>query len=280
MKPVVRQHYVPAGYLAGFTVQGTRDSVFFVHSLDGSPVRNGTPNSEARERHYNTIDFPGLAPDHLETLFGEKFEGPACALFKTLAAHPGRPFATEEELGTALNFFALQAARVPRSKAKYQDLILRNGQKFLEKMAYAPTFFQDVMTTALQVGVLERSIDQDFIRQGVGSKELKVVAEKSNLAVGILRLAAAILEQISSLSSTLWYADGPDWFVCSDHPAGLFYCLSGDMFVDPMALENPKVELLQDTLYLPIAVNVALALHRFSNVPAVQRVPQRMVQNS
>ena len=88
----VRQHYVPAGYLAGFTLGGKRDSLFFVHSLDGLTVRQDKPENVAFERNYSSIDVDGLPNDYLEGIFG-RFEGPACALFKELSTKP-RPFAT------------------------------------------------------------------------------------------------------------------------------------------------------------------------------------------
>ena len=80
------------------------------------------------------------------------------------------------------------------------------------------------------------------------------------------------------MSDTLLYSDGPDWFVCSDHPAGLFYSVCGDMFTNPRALHEPKVELgEQEILYLPIAMNVALMLHRSPTFPQVRRAPRRMI---
>src|ERR1039457_3849990 len=98
----VRQHYVAASYLAGFTQGGRRDSTFYVHPMDGSPVRVDKPENVAFERNYNSIEVEGLRADHLEGIFGEQFEGPACVLFKTLSDNPGRPFVAEDELVIAL----------------------------------------------------------------------------------------------------------------------------------------------------------------------------------
>jgi len=44
-----------------------------------------------------------------------------------------------------------------------------------------------------------------------------------------------------------------------------------------MALENPRVELLSDSTYMPIAKNVALVMHRFSDVPPAQPAHKQMV---
>jgi len=271
----VRQHYVAAGYLAGFTQAGRRDSTFYVHPMDGTPVRIDKPENVAFERNYNSIEVEGLRKDHLEGVFGERFESPACDLFKTLSDRPGRPFLSEDEIVIAMKFLALQAARVPRSRAKYEEMVVRNGKDFLHKLATSPEFHQEVARAAADLG--DDFLSQDDVQKLVGSGELQTVADKTSLSIGILRLTVAILEEIATMRATLWYADGPDWFVCSDHPVALFYDMAGDIFEDPFALEWPKVRLRTDPIYMPIARNVALVLHRIPNVPSVQRALREMV---
>ena len=159
----VRQHYVAAGYLAGFTQGGKRDSIFYVHPLDGSPVRIDKPENVAFERNYNSIKVEGLRKDHLEGIFRKRFEGPACDLFKTLSDHPGRPFVTEDELAIAIQFLALQAARVPRSRAKYEEMVIQNGKDFLHKLATSPEFEQEVARAAAEIG--EDLLSQDDVQK-------------------------------------------------------------------------------------------------------------------
>ena len=57
----------------------------------------------------------------------------------------------------------------------------------------------------------------------------------------------------------------------------VFYDMAGNIFEDPSALEWPKMRLLTDTIYMPIAKDVALVLHRIPNVPTVQRALREMV---
>lgn len=277
MKPTVRMHYITAGYLAGFTSLGTRHSPFFIHPLDGSPTRQDVPDHVGFEKHYHTVDIPDVAPDHLETVFSEEFETAACALFRTLGANPGRKFETEEELETALKFLSLQAARVPRSKSKYQQLIVNHGVEFMNKLAYSPEFFQEVAALAPRASMFEDSVEQSSLKEAIQSGAIKVVADKTSLAVGILRLTGAIFDRVGLMRCTLWYAEGPDWFVCSDHPAALPYTLSGNPLDDPTALIDPRVELLTDLIFMPLARNVALVLHKELNVPSVQRATSGMV---
>lgn len=272
----IRQHYVPASYLARFTLEGKRNSVFFVHRLNGAPTHKGTPDNEGFERHYHDINVAGLRPDHLEFEF-QKIEEPACSLFKTLSANPGRPFVSEEELETAVLFLAIQAARVPQAAETYKTILADSGQAFMEKVAHSPEFFDKVTTTARQMGVLTESADQQKLREAVDGGHTTVHVDKTHVSIGILRLAYAILDRINNWHCTLWYADGPHWFVCSDYPVGVRYSVSVDDILEPSALENPTIELLNSPVYMPLAYNVALVVHQNENVPVTQRANERMV---
>jgi hypothetical protein len=268
-RPTVRQHYVPACYLARFTLGGQRDSRFFIHPVDGSAVREDIPDHVGFERHYHTIDIPGFPPDHLEYVLQE-IEAPACALFRTLAGNPGRPFMTEEELATAAEFLSLQAARVPQSQRRYDNLIVEEGRAFENKLAYSPAFFRDVVTRAIASGAVDSSVNQESLREAIESEGIEVVADRTHVAVGMFRLADGIVDAIDGMHQTLWYSNEPDWFVCSDYPVGLFYSMSGDAL-------NPTVRLLADTIFMPLAYNACWVLHRLADVPLVQLATQQMV---
>jgi hypothetical protein len=274
MKPTIRQHYVPAGYLAQFTLQGKRDSRFFVHSIDGK-VREATPESIGFERHYHTINVSNLGPDHLEAIF-QKIESPACALFKVLSENPGHEL-LESEKDTLLMFFSVQAARVPQSREKYNTLMLDRGRAFMEEVAHSHEFFERVMTVAARHGVEVDSFSQEGLRDAVDGGHVFPVVDRTQSAVGIFRLAEAILDALDGMHYTLWYSDGAV-FVCSDYPVGLFYRLSGDdLLDDPMSVGTPTLTMLADTIFMPLCRNVAVAFHRVEGIPTAQRANERMV---
>jgi hypothetical protein len=156
-------------------------------------------------------------------------------------------------------------------------MIVQNGNGFLHKLATSPEFHQEVARAAAAELGDKDFLSQEDVQKLVAGGELQTVAEKSGLSIGILRLTVTILEEIATMRATLWYADGPDWFVCSDHPVALFYSMEGNIFEDSSALEWPKVHLLTDSIYMPISRNVALVLHRIPNVPTVQRALREMV---
>jgi hypothetical protein len=272
---VVRQHFVSAGYLARFTLGGERDSLFYVFSPDGMPMRKAIPNSVGFERHYHDVDVPGFRPDHLEEFF-EKFEGSACALFRTLSTNPGRSLLTEEERETAASFVALQAARVPQAKKKYEQLVFDSRRAFVEEMASSPEFFDQAMTTAKRHGVEMDSADQSRLLEALQGGHITLQVNKTASSLGILRLAHAIADQLDGMHYSLLYSDGPDWFVCSDYPVGLFYSptIPADLFDVERSIEWPTLKPFEKTIYMPLAYNVAIAIHRMDDTPtAMAREP-------
>lgn len=275
-KPTVRQHYLPACYLARFTSQGKRDSPFFVFSLDGT-IRPSTPNSEGFERHYHTINIDDLPSDHLETIF-QKIESPACALFKTLSDNPGRSL-TESDRDALSMFFCVQVARLPQSRKKYNALVEDSARIFMEEMVHSTTFFRKVTAIALKHGIEVDSdpATQERLREAVDGGHVFPCVDASQSAVGMFRLAEAILDVLDGMQYTLWYSDGNS-FVCSDYPVGLRYSLSADNpLEDPLSVEIPKVTLLDGSIFMPLAHNVAVVFHRSEGRPTAQRANERMV---
>jgi len=77
----------------------------------------------------------------------------------------------------------------------------------------------------------------------------------------------------------LLYSDGPDWYVCSDYPVGLFYSLtvSEDPLEHQKAIEWPTLSPFKSPIFMPLAYNVAIAIHRSENIPTALRADRRMV---
>jgi hypothetical protein len=275
---VVRQHFVSAGYLARFTLEGERNSLFYVFPPDGSSMREAVPDSVGFERHYHDVDIPGFRPDYLETFF-QKFEGPACALFRTLSASPGRSLLTEEERETVASFVAVQAARIPQGKNKYERLIIDSRRAFVDGMKSSPDFFSKAMATAQRHGVEIDPADQRQLLEAIRGGHIIPQVHKTETSIGILRLAYAIADQLDGMHYSLLYSDGPDWFVCSDYPVGLFYSLAvpEDPFEQQKAIEWPTLSPFQSPIFMPLAYNVAIAIHRSENIPTAIRADRRMV---
>ena len=102
MKNVARRHhFVPQGYLAGFTNDGTRAGLLTVFDRVSQSIFLAKPRNVAAKRDFNRVDLEGRPPDYLEQAMGE-FEGKAISatpthgsIWKIMTGYflqPGFPF--------------------------------------------------------------------------------------------------------------------------------------------------------------------------------------------
>lgn len=119
MKKIARNHhFVPQGYLGGFTDTGTRDGRLFVSDLVSNSVFRTKPRNVGAKRDFNRIDVDGQDPDALENAFGE-FEGRVIPVIREIQASGDLP--TDDEFSYVLNLMALLVVRNPRSRKKMND---------------------------------------------------------------------------------------------------------------------------------------------------------------
>jgi hypothetical protein len=67
--------------------------------------------------------------------------------------------------------------------------------------------------------------------------------------------------------------------VCSDYPVALHYELSvpDDLFERQKNIEWPKLKPIGSSIYMPLAYNVAVMIHRFQDRPTALRADHYMV---
>jgi len=106
-------HFVPQGYLAGFTGDGTSKGSLFVSDLVSRSVFPTNPRNIGAARDFNRIEADGHDPDILERELGE-FEGRAISIIRGIQARGELP--ADEELSYVINLIALLLVRNPRSR--------------------------------------------------------------------------------------------------------------------------------------------------------------------
>jgi hypothetical protein len=250
---VKRQHFLSAGYLARFTLGGERGSLFYVYPPGQDQCRKATPGSVGFEKHYHDIDVPGFPPDYLEGFF-ERFEGPACALFRNLSGTPMRSLQTGSERQTLSSFVALQAARIPQAKEKYKNLVLDSRLADAADISTSPQALNTFMSVARRHGIEVPPDSLSKLLEGLRSGDIYPVVDQTEASIGITRLALAIADQLDGMYYTLLYSDGPDWFVGSDYPVALHYecAVPDDLFERQRNMAWPKLEPFERThLYAP-----------------------------
>lgn len=108
-----KHHFVPRGYLAGFTDDGTIDGRLSVLDVISRSIFQTNPGNVGAERDFNRIDVTGKDPDDLERALGE-FEGRAISVMREIQASGKLP--PDKELNYVLNLMALIVIRNPRMR--------------------------------------------------------------------------------------------------------------------------------------------------------------------
>jgi hypothetical protein len=106
-------HYVPQGYLAGFTNTGARDGKLYVFDLRTGSIFQTRPRNVAAERDFNRIDIDGANPDALETSLSG-FEDKAVLAIRKIAQE--NTYYGGTDLSYVINLLCLLLYRNPRTR--------------------------------------------------------------------------------------------------------------------------------------------------------------------
>jgi hypothetical protein len=217
-KPARRHHYVPQGYLAGFTDRGTRDGQLFVYDLARHLCSPTRPRNVAFERDFNRIEVAGQDPDALERAFGE-FEDRAISVIRGIQARDELP--ADEEFSFVINLMALFVARNPRNRGIMNQAEDHTVRVIGDMLASDKQLYEHHMARAKADGFVPQDCEVSFeaMQQFIRDNQYKVVVPTHTSLVRELRAAEEAVQYLAARSWTLVTAatDAPDFITC-DHP--------------------------------------------------------------
>ena len=128
-----RHHYLPEFYLAGFTADGQRDSVFTVFDRDSNAFRPQTPKNTAVSRYYYAVDDAVTGEKSMEVeAFLSSIEGEAEPVIRKLER---REAPTDHDREVLALFCALLHTRVPQFDRSMQEMVNGAFQALGRRMA-------------------------------------------------------------------------------------------------------------------------------------------------
>lgn len=224
MKKFARNHhFVPQGYLAGFTEDETRDGRLFVSDLVSCSLFQTRPRNVAANRDFNRIDADGQDPDVLERALGE-FEGGAASVIRGIRESGDLP--TDEELSYVINLMALLVVRNPKSRRAM------NGARRHTVRVIGGMLTSDRLLLEHHIA---RAKDEGFIRKdaNVSFEVMRKFIEDDEYTVEVstgesLSLELGVFEKtLGLLGSRYWSlvtasTDAPDFVTC-DHPVTVVF---------------------------------------------------------
>jgi len=211
-------HFVPQGYLAGFTDDGTREGRLFVSDLVSRSVFQTKPRKVGAERDFNRIEADDQDPDALERRLGE-FEGRAISVIRWIQASGELP--SDEELSYVINLTALLVVRNPKRRRAMNSARRQTVRVIGDLLTSDRRLFEYHIAKAKGDGFVRQDAEVSFeaMRKFIQDDQYTVtVSINESLSLELSGFENAL----RLLGSRYWSlvtaaADAPDFVTC-DHP--------------------------------------------------------------
>ena len=224
MKNVARKHhFVPQGYLAGFTDDGTRTGVLTVFDRVSQSVFAARPRNVAAKRDFNRVELAGLPPDAVERALGD-LEGKAIAAIRRLRERGGH--LTAEQLSDIVNLMTLLVVRNPQGRRAMNTARKHEVRIILDILASDRGVYEHHVAKAKSDGSIPDDADVPFEQAAafIKSNQYRIEVsptESISLELGVFR---SVFETLASRWWSLVVADpeAPDLVTC-DHPVAVVF---------------------------------------------------------
>ena len=216
-------HFVPRGYLAGFTDNGTRDGRLFVSDLVSRSIFQTKPRNVAAARDFNRIDADGKDPDAFERSLGE-FEGRAVSVIRGIRESGALPAA--EELSYVINLMALFVVRNPKSRRAMNAARRHTVRVIGDMLSSDRRLFEYHIAKAKDNGFIRKDADVSFeaMRKFIEDDQYTVevsTGESLSLELGVFQNTLRLLGS-RYWSLVIAATNAPDFVTC-DHPVAVVF---------------------------------------------------------
>ena len=213
-----KHHYVPAFYLAGFTVAGSDNSRLYVFDQSQIKIWPATPRTVGYANDFYVTDLgPGVDPTAFESRVLAGVEGKASGVIRTAIETERLP--EGPDLNVLLNFVALMAARTPRIRGlvgQVTDLFVKAQ---VQSLIATDEGWQQFRKSGLEAGVQQSDEEAEQMRQFILSGEYDIDLDQTSHVQKIVELVNATLPLLAERRWSLGVAaPGVPDFVCSDAP--------------------------------------------------------------
>ncbi|MGQ0599019.1 DUF4238 domain-containing protein [Aquabacterium sp.] len=215
-----RHHFLPQGYLAGFTDNSRKDGMLHVLNIETQASFRTSPINVAVENDFKRIDIEGRSPDELENALS-RIEGRAIAAIRAVIS--SREFPSDEGYNLILNLISLVIAQNPKARRALNLNRARAIEGQLSRLVSSPATWEHHVAKALNAGEnLPGDLSYERARRFVDEQRYQIAFDN----VGTLQAEFdAQDELLNALSKRTWSVlvapdDGP-YFICSDYPCAL-----------------------------------------------------------
>ena len=218
-----KHHFVPQGYLAGFTDDGTHAGVLTVFDRVSQKIFLARPQNVAAKRDFNRVDLDGWPPDAVEQALGD-LEGKAISAIRRLQERGG--CLTDDELSDIVNLMTLLVVRNRKNRRAMNASRKHGIRTLLSVLASDRGIYEYHVEKAKSDGFIPDDADVPFEQAAAFIKSDQCEIETSttesiSLELGVFK---SIFETLASRWWSLVIADpkAPDLVTC-DHPVAVVF---------------------------------------------------------
>lgn len=221
--PLARNHhYLPQGYLAGFTDTGARDGQLYAFDLAARKSFKTRPRNVAAEKDFNRFEADGQPPDFIEAGLSA-LEGKAAQVIRKMA-HTHK-LAKDDDLVYVINLITLLAVRNPRARRSLERSQQQVAKTIGEMLVSDKRTWEHHQRKAREAGYITGP--------EIAFERMKAFVDGGRYTIEVAREALirtefgafdAVLKSIGSRYWSLLDAapDAPDFITC-DHPITLVF---------------------------------------------------------
>jgi hypothetical protein len=217
-----KHHYLPQGYLAGFTDSGAKDGRFFVLEVETGNSFITSPKNVAAERDFNRVEIDGKDPDVLEQALApfERFAANAI-----LRVEKKEVFPNDEDFSDLINLLCLIAVRNPHLRKSFnrsRELLVR---RIAELLVSDKKLWEHNVKKAKESGKsVPSNVPFEDVKRFVQKGEYQIeFGVESNIRAEFRGFNSLLPILGRRLWSLLIIPMGLPEFVCSDHPVTLVW---------------------------------------------------------
>jgi hypothetical protein len=215
-----RHHFLPQGYLAGFTDTGRKDGS--LHVLDIKTQRSffTSPLNVAVEKDFKRVDIEGRAIDAIETALAPIEDRAVQAIRRVVESEE---FPNDADHNLILNLLSLVLSQNPKSRRALNSTRAREADEKLSRLISSQVTWEHYVSVARKAGEeLRGDITYDRARRFVEERRYRIEFSTE----GTLRAEFSAQDQLlSALGRRTWTVllaprMGP-YLIASDYPFSL-----------------------------------------------------------
>lgn len=246
-------HYIPQGYLRGFSLKRGKHHMVVVHDFQDKRTYETNPRNVCAERDFMRFEAQGRKPDWLEEEFS-KLESKACEAIRDVVRT--RTFADEDK-NYILNLMALLAVRSPEQRENMRDFQARVATQIMDLVLDKKELWECENKRMQEATGKIHNVTYEEAKEFHQRGEYRIEVAREHHIGTEIKLFETVLQLLGQRKWMLYVADGTyGEFITTDRPVVIAY-------IDPQNVptymrHSPGFALKNTEIYFPLTKHALL----------------------